>query len=465
MAMQIRSDLGLPTLRILLDRERTSSAVAFQTVRGRGTPQEVARCTLGELGLPENLSGSDSMMDSRLGVPPRVLDAVTRAAQDLGPSPMEPETALWLEFPSPRGFLYVAPWERLLAPVGRCMFRLPNHLVRPQSPGPGLEVAVCASAPLAKAGFQPPPVMVEVATHYLRRTGHEATVHMFTDVTWVEELRRRVSANDGMGGRVIVHDPVESEHLPTAPRTASVGVAAEVANPWLRWIMQSIGGRHLDVVHFVSHGYLSGDLGAIALARRPTHNDDREIARFIGSIEMTTFMSQVGAWALMLSGPESNFCEAGLRQLADAVALVLPGVATTHDLELDPTGEQLGLALQTMFAPDSPLDSPLPAMTCWVHPRFVETAEDYPKDLHLNADGSSAFIYASTRDALAGADTESWVASASRYLEMQQVKWIPDAVGESADPAAVAALRNVAELVERHVSRAYPSSGTSRGDS
>jgi hypothetical protein len=465
MAMQIRSDLGLPTLRILLDPERTTSAVVFQMVRGRDTPQEVVRCRLEDLGLPENLTGSDSVQDSRMTVPPRVLDTLTRAAGDLGPSPMAPEAALWLEFPSPRGFLYVVPWERLLAPMGRCMFRLPNHLVRPQAPGSALEVAICASAPLAKAGFQPPPIMVDLAAKYLRRTGRDATVHMFTDATWVDELRHLVSENPGMTDHVTVHDPAESEDFTTAPRTASLSVNAEVANPWLKWIMQSMRGRRLDVVHLVSHGYLSGDLGAIALARRPTRNDDREMARFVGSIEITTFMSQVGAWGLMLSGPPHNFSEAGLRQLADAVALVVPGVAVTHDLSLDPGCEQLGLALQTMFAPGSPLDSPMPAMTCWVHPRFVETADDYPEDLHLNADGSSAFIYDSTREALSAADTESWVSSASRYLEMQQVKWIPDAVDEAPDPAAVEALKNVAALVERHVSRAYPSSGTSKGDS
>lgn len=465
MAMQIRSDLGLPTLRILLDPERTTSAVVFQMVRGRDTPYEVVRCKLEDLGLPENLTGADSLHDSRLAVPPRVLDTLTRAASDLGPSPMEPESALWLEFPSPRGFLYVVPWERLLAPVGRCMFRLPNHLVRPQAPGAALEVAICASAPLAKAGFEPAPIMVDLATDYLERTGHDAKVHMFTDATWLDDLRHLISAQPGMADHVIVHDPAESEDLSTAPRTSSVSVNAEVANPWLKWIMQSMHGRRLDVVHFVSHGYLSGDLGAIALARRPTRNDDREMARFVGSIEMTTFMSQVGAWGLMLSGPPHNYCEAALRQLADAVAMVVPGVALTHDLTLDPTSEQLGMALQTMFDPGSPLDHPLSAMTCWVHPRFVETADDYPQELHLNADGSSAFIPDSTREALSAADTESWVASASRYLEMQQVKWIPDAVGETPDPAAVAALRNVAALVERHVSRVYPSSGTSRGDS
>ena len=185
--MQIRSDLGLPTLRILLDPARTTSAVVFQVVRGRDTPQEVVRCTLEDLGLPENLTGSDSVRDSRLTVPPWVLDTLTTAAADLGPSPMAPEAALWLEFPSPRGFLYVVPWERLLAPMGRSMFRLPNHLVRPQAPASALEVAICGSAPLAKAGFQPPPIMMDLATSYLRRTGRDVRVHMFTDAAWVDE--------------------------------------------------------------------------------------------------------------------------------------------------------------------------------------------------------------------------------------------------------------------------------------
>lgn len=465
MAMMIRSELGLPTLRILLDPERLTSAVVFQMVRGSDTPYEVARCKLEDLGLPENLTGVDSLHDSRLTVPPNVLDTLTRAAQDLGPSPMEPEVAMWLEFPSPRGFLYVAPWERLLAPMGRCMFRLPNHLVRPQAAGPSLEVAICASSPVAKTGFAPPPIMVDLATSYLRRAGRDARVHLFTDAAWVDQLRQLVAGQEGMGEHVIVHEPSESPYTRRSSGSALVSVTSEVVNPWLQWMMQSMGGRRLDVVHFVSHGYLSGDLGAIALARRPTRNDDREIARFVGSIEMTTFMSQVGAWGLMLTGPPYNYCEAGLRQLADAVAQELPGVALTHDLGLDPDSEQLGLALQTMFAPGSPLDGPLPAMTCWVHPRFVEAADEYPEDLHLNSDGSSAFIYDSTREALSAADTESWVASASRALEMQQVKWIPDAVGETPDPAAVAALRKVADLVDRHVARAYPSSGTSRGDS
>jgi hypothetical protein len=222
-------------------------------------------------------------------------------------------------------------------------------------------------------------------------------------------------------------------------------------------------GRPLDFVHFVSHGYLSGDRGAIAVASTPILNTDRELSRFIGAVELTTFMSQVGAWGLALTGPPQNFCEAGLRELADAVALVRPGVNIAHDFARDVDCTQFGLALQTFLAPGSQLDGPLPATTCWVHPRFVEFPEEFQGELHLNIDGSSAFIADATRDALSDHATESWVASASRSLEMQQVRWLPDTLEDPVDPAAVTALRNVADLVERHVSRAYPGRGTFGG--
>ena len=71
--MQIRSDLDLPTLRILLDPQRTSFTEAvFQVVRGRDAPSEVARCSLGDLGLPNTLTGLRPVDDDRLTVPPRV---------------------------------------------------------------------------------------------------------------------------------------------------------------------------------------------------------------------------------------------------------------------------------------------------------------------------------------------------------------------------------------------------------
>ena len=55
-----------------------------------------------------------------------------------------------------------------------------------------------------------------------------------------------------------------------------------------------------------------------------------------------------------------------------------------------------------------------------------------------------------------------WVASACRVVESQQMRWLPESTGRAADADAVTALRNVAELIERHV-RHLPARSAKRG--
>src|SRR5262245_3565743 len=185
--MLIRSDHDLPTLRIMLDPRPAAGEAVFQVVRGRGAPVEVTRCLVSELGLPESLLGRESVHDQELRLPERVLAALGPAIDSLGSSPIEPFSALWLELPSPRGFLYVVPWERLLASLNRSVFRLPNHLVRPQAQQQRLEVALCSSAPRAKQRFDPAWLLTDLAQEYVARTGFDVHVHLFTDVS-VNEL-------------------------------------------------------------------------------------------------------------------------------------------------------------------------------------------------------------------------------------------------------------------------------------
>ncbi len=458
MAALIRSDLDLPTLRILLDPASFTYAV-FQLVRGRDTPTEVARCHLRDLGLPATLEGVLPVADHQLRVPSRVLGRLEASAPKFGLSPMPPHNALWLEFPSPRGCLYVMPWERLLESLGRNLFRLPNYLVRPHAPGQNLEVAICASAPAAKAWFSAPEIVRSLTDRYLMLTGHRVRLHLFTDALAYPD----VAAMASPGGEVTAYDPAAASSYEPPRRGSSVGTASRLSSPWLLWMRDALLGRPLDFVHFVTHGYMPGDRGAIALATAPTVNTDQRLSRFISAAEVNTFMSQTGAWGLVLTGPPNNFSSSGLRELADAVAQVRPGIAMTHDAGVDVHSLEFGRCLQTVLAQGS-LDRPLSSITCWVHPAFVEFPAEDQQDLHVNHDGSSAFLGPATVDALSGQDTEAWVASASRAVEMQQVRWLPDTPEESADPAAVTALRNVADLVERHVGRAYPS-GTGLGAS
>ncbi|MYR07386.1 hypothetical protein GTV32_14190 [Gordonia sp. SID5947] len=450
MAIAIRSELELPTLRILLDPQRRNfSEAVFQVVVGRATPQEVARCQLEDLGMPNTLTGRNPVEGKQLTIPEDVVTAIQEAVSGLK-SPLPPHRALWLEFPSPRGFLYVMPWERLLEPLDRPLFRLPNHLVRPQVPGDTLEVALCSSAPMAKSAFVPPYHLAMLAEHYQSIPQRAVTVHVFTDERWFPEMRDTFADNPS----VVVYDPDAARRYDLPERDPQVATVGGVSSPWLQWMRDVTGDKPIDFVHFVTHGYLSGDLGAIALASSPVVKTDQHWSRFIGSVELDMFMSQVGAWGLGLTSPPHNFSEAGLRALADSIALIRSGVAITHISDRDPDGAQLGAVLQAVFAPDVDL-TPVPGVTCWTHPLFTEVPDTSYEAAGID-DSSSMFATDTMKTALAEADTASWVASASRVLETQQMRWLPDSADEAPDLAAVTALQNVAALVERHVNQAYP---------
>lgn len=462
MAAIVRSDHDLPTLRILMgSSERGRGDIVFEAVRGRGLPREVARVSLEEVGVGSRGRRQRTGDDLSPWVPDRVLAALHEAVAGLGPSPMQPEDALWLEFPSPRGILYAMPWERVLAPLGRVMFRLPNHLVRPQAPATTLEVALCASAPLAKSMFDPPLMLELLARQYVEHTGHEVRLHLFTDEAWVGGLRQVADAVPG-AGEVVVHDPHQAARYPLPSRTTRLGRSSAVTNPWLCWIRDDLEGHRLDIVHFAGHGYMSGEFGALALASAPTVNTDVELSRFVGAAELTAFLTQVGAWGLGLSGAPGNYSEAGLRELTDAVALVMPGVALTHSFGQDQDARELGMALSAVFRPGESQVAPMPSTTCWVHPAFVEFPPDDQELLHLNADGSSAFVTDSTRDVLAQSDSQAWVAAASRNLEMLQARWLPTTSDEAADPAAVTALQNLSGFLHDFVTTTSSPGGPDR---
>lgn len=458
MAKTLRSEIDLPTLRISVDLA-TSEAV-FAVVRGRDRPTEAARCALRDLGLPRSTTGH--VDDRALTVPPDVVARLSRAVADVGESPLPPHNALWLESPVPRGLVHVLPWERLLVALGRPLFRLPFHPVRPQKPGLQLDVAICSSSPFPAVRFDPARVVAELAHRYLDNPGRHVTVHLFTDAGRYAATCDAVRPLLG-NGDVVVHVPPE----PDVTARRALG-PHPTANPWLTWILDAMRGGRLDVVHFAAHGYLADGRGALALAGSPAL--DGGPARFVESVELIELLARVGAVGLALSDPPGSDSAAGLRDLADHVAQSRPGVAAVHDIEADPDAEQLGRSLRTVLAPSGPLTAPLPAMTAWVHPLFVEVtggpeapAEPMTSDLRrltdglmLRKDGRSAFLQEATRKAAVEVDGDSWVAAASRSIEQLQMSWLPYAVDTPVDKAAVDALSNVSSLLEEHVHRAYP---------
>ena len=112
----------------------------------------------------------------------------------------------------------------------------------------------------------------------------------------------------------------------------------QVSDPWLRSILDEMRGTTVEAVHFVTHGYVTGDQPAIAVAESPTRNDDRLWARFIGPGQLTACLTQLGAWSVGFSSPPANFSRMGLRELADNIARQRPGPVIYHDAGSDAGG-------------------------------------------------------------------------------------------------------------------------------
>ncbi|WP_033822520.1 hypothetical protein [Kitasatospora sp. MBT63] len=452
MAVQIRSEYDLPTLRIRLSGAGRAGLthVEFQTVLGGGRPERVAGCTIAQLGLPERLSARDQLPDHRFRIPTELVKVLAAAADGLGPSPGPPPNALWLELANPRGYLHLVPWEELLAPLGRPVVRLPNHTVRAQSPSDTLEVALCAGSRSAGTAAATAAVLEQLTGMWIEHSGRHVRAHLFTDLAGHREVARWAS---GMTPFLVVHDPHDAARC--APSANSLSCAEEpgrVLDPWLRWIRDALQRQALDVVQFVTDGRLSNGRGALAIAGTPLRGPQRAASPFVGSAQLSTLLAQVGAWCLVLNAVPGIRSGAALRELADAVAAVRPGVVLVDDLDLDPDLRQLGAAVGMVLGATDPPGTAMPGLVCWAHPEFAESPGTAA--MLLTPDRRSTLIGGATQDALTGDRTPSWVASGTRYLEAQQSEWMPDSPDAAeVDPDAAAALRSVSSLLEKHVRR------------
>jgi hypothetical protein len=416
----------------------------FQAVHPNEKPREIARCRLEELGLPQAPGELQRTPEQAFGVPEKVLNLLKSAAGELGPSPLPPQEALWLDLRGPRGYLYVLPWERMLEPLGRPLLRRPQHALRPTASESALSVGLCASAPESASRFETVPVLRRLCRIWTERPERRVKIHVFTDSTGVAGIREWAA---GREANIVVHDPPKA-----GPTKASVDSAA-LAHPWLRWIRDATQGTALDVVHFAGHGHLDQDRGQIALADTPRPSSD-QITRFAGAPEVLSLMGQVGAWCLALTGPQDNHCPAGLRELADAVSLAGPYVAVVHEMNCDDTEmRQLGDTVATIAGDVPPGLGPLPAVTCWVHPQFIRFPRTDEQKQYLDHQGNSSFIDDTTREVIARDDTPAWVASATRTVESLQAKWVPRDPGQAMDSDAMQALESVASLVRKHVEK------------
>lgn len=453
----LRRENDLAVLRIRLDRRglgredgRRDVAVVFEVVVGTGEPVELTRVAPGRLGIPERgIVGAGPDI-------PVTLPEELRDHRAIGKA-MAGRTILWLELPAPSGPLRALAWETMLAPLAIPVLRLPYFALQPVATESPRTIAICASSPNAKAQID----IAEAVRRFLRvareRVDLLAPIHVFTDRSWARELEH----DRGL----MVHDPRDSE----------AGTGSTLQNPWTQWMRDQLARIAVDHVHFLCHGFLAADGGAIALAPSPLANEDRQTSRFVGPNETVALLSALGAWSVGYSGPADNYSRLGLRALADAVAEARPGPVLAHETEDDPGFAELGRGLALAIGPDAPrLVRPGPAVL-WIHPQRVEDspyptetvaeteAGTTPGELLLDSNSTSMLFGPATTAALAAPNTPSWVASSARVLEQAQAAWLsPTQTGLGAsgpDPdwsrQAADALRQASGLLEQHVREAW----------
>jgi hypothetical protein len=443
----IRAGHGLPTLRVVLDRSagsgpRPDEHAVLQAVVGDQLPQEIFRCPTGDLGLPD---GGDPVPESDFRLPAGAGPAVAAAVAAMDATGAG-AGALWLELPTPHGDLHLVPWERLLAPVvgDRPVLRVPYHTLRPRTSRDVFQVAIVAAPSGAALPADPAPIVAAYAHSWVRSSHGNARVHVFVRDETADAVRRLTADRP----EVVVHDPAMAADLAGSGAGSSVSPADLSTNPWLQWMTAALRGRAVDVLHLLTYGNLGSTGGRLMLARSPIAGGDRDACLLVGCTPLAGALDQLGSWALVVSGLPGDPSPAGLRDLADAIAQLRPGVTVAEAAASDRTAD-FEAAVARVFAGGPPVPS-LPSLTCWVHPELVHFSPQQADELLLTPTGQSAVIAAATGSVLAAESTPAWVAAGSRFLEAQQADWI-GSTAATPDPAAAEALRSVSALIDAHV--------------
>jgi hypothetical protein len=412
----VRQQNQLPTVKISLSlggsgRDRYAVGVEFEVGVG---PAVLHSFTVEPtaLGIPPGFEpGSFRFTEPDFALSPEVAIQLTQPGlQALGE-----EQVLWLQLASPTGFLAALPWEWLLRPLfgGIPVLRVPDFAFSPKRGDSPIDIVLCLSEPSAKPEFDAGSLLEFFLSPHSLTAERAATIHIFSDLPTYHELAQSLSVPN-----VVLHDPLTApERSDSPPPVPWAGGGEQVTDPWLRWILDEMQGTTVEVVHFVTHGYVTGDQPAIAVAESPTRNDDRLWARFIGSSQLAACLTQLGAWSVGFSSPPSNFSRLGLRQLADSIARLWPGPVLYHDAAAGDRGAELDGSYASLF--DGLTPSFTPASFLYVHPRAVG----------LGSQGRQTYaesLVAQTLGPTPPSAMQPWAVTTQRFLEQSAARLFPE---------------------------------------
>lgn len=264
-------------------------------------------------------------------LPDGLRDALARGLADAAALAPWREPALWVHLVKPYGALRFVPWERLLPEAADLpVLMLPDFIFPPpRRSASGLDIALCASAPLHCEDHHVFDAMCMAIEAILDALQAQAPrLHLFTDRDMADRLRGGPALPDN----VLLHDPLQAApFVVDDPGSRLHDRTGSLRSPWLLWMREALRAYSVDVAHFVCHGHLSGQSGAMLFAQSPLARTDNYLAGPVGATELGSFMTQVGAWSTVFSPPRDNHAPAGVRALADEIAQTLPGPMLLHD--------------------------------------------------------------------------------------------------------------------------------------
>ena len=328
-------------------REKPSWAGGWLTDVARYAASKV----LSEMRLDtlERVTSSLSWLPSGPSTLPAMM---TRQLHALLSSVMREGDSLWLELVEPVGYLPLLPWEEMLRPVTAApILRLSPHALR----GPlrnGVSVALCVTVP--SDGWAPTAEEMTTMVGKIRESLPVGSMlHVFADVVCRPAVAMALSTpSKGTSADVDVT-------LYELPRVSDQPPKDE--DLWRTWVLESLAGRAVDIVHFVAAGMLFGDDSRLVLAREPVSRDTREGGtpsqgrplRYLTPFDLSETLTRLGAWASVFSTPTRGSwlpqSRLALRLIADHVGRLRPGVTVFHDLGADGWCQGLGETYRFMI--------------------------------------------------------------------------------------------------------------------
>jgi hypothetical protein len=443
MAELLKRDFDLIALKVQSLDNQADHNVRFTLqykVAGTLTDARVWTTSAERIGLPSRINNRDVLHRGPQFQLPREM------LSDLGQwfeSETDGTRPLWVHLVKPYGGLRLVPWERLLLEALRApVLMLPDFIFpAPLEAKDVLDVAICGSAPLGHEEHWVVRALAQSVAGIVRAAPRRLRIHVFTDRDIAARLPGEPSWPQGdPQAEIVVHDSAGAEkYAYEDPSSRLLDTTGTLRSPWLLWMREAMRNHPIDVMHFVCHGYMTRERGAMLFAQSPAERTDRFLSGPVGAMELQTFLTQIGAWSTVFTAVYDNYSDPGLRAMGDDIAQSRPGPLMMVWGTVDPELTAMADGYRFLYAPEPEQPPRHPSLFIYCQPSRVRstTPRAVEKGVGREAAGfafsrnmmqtqvAESALETSPLEALftGGGKVVSWVASTQRFAEQVQLRY------------------------------------------